>query len=391
MSENTVSKSKAKRQARRAENERLKREAKRNKFIGITVVVLICAAFLGGIGSFVYYNLTTTVASSDYQAGLNDDGTIKDVIPTEHIEPLDYKNIPVTVADIEYTEENINNDIDTALNNNKVLSTDSSFTAADGDTLNIDYVGTIDGTEFEGGNTNGAGADLTLGSDSYIDGFEDQLIGSHPGDTVTVNVTFPEDYSTTDLQGKDAVFEVVVNGIYELPQLTDEFIATNFSEYASTVEEYKTYLKTYNEDLNLKNYLSNYIREHAVATSYNQSHVKYLKSIEKYEQESYYTSLNQMYISYLGSPAYSSFEEFSGMSSKEFEAHLDEEAHIRAAADMTYQYIFADAGLSISEEDYETQKTSLGTSADSYGKGYIMQMLMQDKVIEYLAETVTVQ
>ena len=105
---------------------------------------------------------------------------------------------------------------DTAENTDTpVLSTDSSLTIENGDTVNIDYVGTVDGVEFDGGSTNGAGADLTIGSGRYIDDFEEQLIGSHPGDTVEVNVTFPEDYGNDELNGKDAVFEVVINGIYE--------------------------------------------------------------------------------------------------------------------------------------------------------------------------------
>lgn len=97
----------------------------------------------------------------------------------------------------------------------KELQKDTSLEIEDGDKVNIDYVGTVDGVEFEGGNTEGNGADLTIGSGSYIDDFEDQLIGAHPGDTVTVNVTFPEDYGNDELNGKDAVFTVTVNGIYE--------------------------------------------------------------------------------------------------------------------------------------------------------------------------------
>ena len=95
------------------------------------------------------------------------------------------------------------------------LSTDTSLTVEDGDTVNIDYVGSIDGVEFDGGSTNGQGTDLTIGSGLYIDNFEEQLIGSHPGDTVEVNVTFPDDYSSEDLQGQDALFEVTINGIYQ--------------------------------------------------------------------------------------------------------------------------------------------------------------------------------
>lgn len=93
--------------------------------------------------------------------------------------------------------------------------TDPSLTVENGDTVNIDYVGSIDGVEFSGGNTQGMGTDLVIGSGSYIDDFEEQLIGAHPGDNVTVTVTFPEDYGKEDLNGKEAVFEVTVNGIYD--------------------------------------------------------------------------------------------------------------------------------------------------------------------------------
>ena len=94
------------------------------------------------------------------------------------------------------------------------LSTDSTLEVQNGDTVNIDYVGSIDGVEFEGGSTDGQGTYLTIGSGSYIDDFEEQLIGSHPGDTVDVVVTFPENYGNEELNGKEALFVVTVNGIY---------------------------------------------------------------------------------------------------------------------------------------------------------------------------------
>lgn len=97
----------------------------------------------------------------------------------------------------------------------ETYQTDTSLTVEDGDTVNIDYVGTVDGVEFEGGSTDGNGTDLVIGSGDYIDDFENQLIGSHPEDTVEVQVTFPDDYGNEELNGKDAVFTVTVNGIYE--------------------------------------------------------------------------------------------------------------------------------------------------------------------------------
>ena len=84
----------------------------------------------------------------------------------------------------------------------ETYQTDTSLTVEDGDTVNIDYVGTVDGVEFEGGSTDGNGTDLVIGSGDYIDDFEDQLIGSHPGDTVEVQVTFPDDYGNEELNGK---------------------------------------------------------------------------------------------------------------------------------------------------------------------------------------------
>jgi trigger factor len=73
----------------------------------------------------------------------------------------------------------------------------------------------MDGVAFSGGDTQGMGADLTIGSGSYIDDFEEQLIGHYVGETVEVNVTFPENYGSEDFNGKDATFEVVINGIYQ--------------------------------------------------------------------------------------------------------------------------------------------------------------------------------
>ena len=84
-------------------------------------------------------------------------------------------------------------------------STDTFLTIEDGDTVNIDYVGSIDGVEFDGGNTQGQGTDLTIGSGRYIDDFEEQLIGAHPGDNVEVTVTFPEDYGNEELNGKESI------------------------------------------------------------------------------------------------------------------------------------------------------------------------------------------
>lgn len=100
-----------------------------------------------------------------------------------------------------------------------------------GDTVNIDYVGSIDGVEFAGGSTAGAGTDVTIGVTSYIDDFLYQLIGHKAGETVNIEVTFPENYGKEELNGKDAVFVTKINYILKTPELTDDFVKENLSEY----------------------------------------------------------------------------------------------------------------------------------------------------------------
>ena len=96
------------------------------------------------------------------------------------------------------------------------LNTETDTVAENGDKVNIDYTGYMDGEKFEGGSTDGQGTDLVLGSGSYIDGFEDGVVGHKVGETFDLNLKFPDDYKTnTELAGKDVTFEVTLNGVYK--------------------------------------------------------------------------------------------------------------------------------------------------------------------------------
>lgn len=97
-----------------------------------------------------------------------------------------------------------------------VLNTEEGLEVKDGNTVNIDFVGYIDGEAFEGGDSKGNGYDLIIGSNAFIDGFEDGLIGHTVGETVTLELTFPEPYALNpDYAGKDVTFDVTINGVYE--------------------------------------------------------------------------------------------------------------------------------------------------------------------------------
>ncbi|MDE6568623.1 MAG: trigger factor [Lachnospiraceae bacterium] len=148
-----------------------------------------------------------------------------------------YKGIEVEKKTAEVTEEEVTAEIDRARESNSRMITIDDRAAQDGDTVVIDFDGYVDGEQFEGGYAEDH--NLVLGSHSFIDGFEDQLVGKNIGDEVDVNVTFPESYHAEELQGKPAVFKVKIKEIKvkELPELDDEF-AQDVSDF-DTLEEYK--------------------------------------------------------------------------------------------------------------------------------------------------------
>ncbi len=130
----------------------------------------------------------------------------------------DYKGIEVEKSEATVSDEEVEAEINRERENNARTITVEDRAVADGDIVNIDFEGFTDGEAFEGGK--GEGYDLTIGSHSFIDTFEEQLIGKNIGDDVDVNVTFPEEYHAPDLAGKPALFKVKINGIQtkELPE-----------------------------------------------------------------------------------------------------------------------------------------------------------------------------
>ena len=152
-----------------------------------------------------------------------------------------YKGVEVDKLEVEVTDEEVNAEIDKEREKNSRMVNVEDRPAANGDTVNLDYLGSVDGVPFDGGAAQGY--DLVLGSGSFIPGFEDQLVGADAGADVDVNVTFPEEYHAEELAGKPALFKCHINSIKakELPEADDEFVkdVTDFE----TLDEYKADLK----------------------------------------------------------------------------------------------------------------------------------------------------
>ncbi len=149
----------------------------------------------------------------------------------------EYKGVAVTKIDSAVTEEELNAEIDKERKSNARTITVEDRAIEDGDIAVIDFEGFTDGVAFEGGK--GENHSLVIGSHSFIEGFEEQLIGRKTGEELDVNVTFPEEYHAQELAGKPAVFKVKINEVKmeELPELDDEF-AQSVSEF-DTLAEYK--------------------------------------------------------------------------------------------------------------------------------------------------------
>lgn len=394
-----LSLSKQRKLERKKKQEQNKRNALIWRIVGIILAVLVAAGIIALIANQVYRISNRVTASDDYSALLTDDGFIKDVNASSNITLCDYKNITVPLSEVEYTDEEMNEAIQQTLDQHAVLNTETTAKIADGDKVNIDYVGTIDGTEFEGGSTNGAGSDIVVGSGSLIDDFEQQLIGYGAGEELTVNVTFPEDYTPNpDLAGKDASFAVTVNGIYDVPVLDDAFVKENLSEYADTADGYREYLRETNYKSNLDQWLSAYLADNTTVNTYPKEYLKSLKSTQKFDDQTSYEYMNQLYSSYYGSAVYGSFDDYTGMSETDYDLSLNDTCKETEKANMIYQAILETEGVTVTEDDYRTYLSETTGSADTfdtqverYGKGYAMQAMVRIKALEIVEGYATVE
>ncbi|MCY1597083.1 trigger factor [Staphylococcus pettenkoferi] len=158
------------------------------------------------------------------------------------VELGDYKGLEIEKQDADLTDEEVDEAINQQLNQLSEMVVKEDGAVEEGDTVNIDFDGYVDGEQFEGGQADSY--DLEIGSGSFIPGFEEQLVGVKAGEEKDVNVTFPEEYHAEELSGKEATFKTKVNEIKykEVPELDDE-IANELDSDAETVDQYKENLR----------------------------------------------------------------------------------------------------------------------------------------------------
>lgn len=278
----------------------------------------------------------------------------KDTIADKGIDAFmtlgEYKGVELTKTLYTVTDEDISAQIKMELQSAPMEVTDPEATVAENDVVNMDYEGKVDGEVFEGGTAKGD--ELVIGSGRFIDGFEDQLVGWKKGQTGDINVTFPEDYDSEDLKGKDAVFTVTINKISRTAEEpTEEWLAANRDSVS--LEDYRAGVKTSLEENNAATTQNNLMDDAwggifttAKFTQYPQD---VLDECMK-QQKSTYESYAAMY-----GMEYDDFVESAGI--KEEDLTLAAKNSVQNVLAM--EYISEKEGITPESEAYKTKLDSL--------------------------------
>ena len=272
----------------------------------------------------------------------------------------DYKELEVTKHDRDVSEDDVENALEIRRKEfAELVVVDEA--AKDGDTVVIDYVGSVDGVEFDGGTA--SNHSLELGSNSFIPGFEEQLVGVESGSEVDVNVTFPEEYHSDDLAGQEALFKVTVHEVKrkELPELDDDF-AQDVDDEVETLDELRAKLRT-DLETSRNDFADNARDEEAIEKAVNNAEIAEIPYDMTHEEvhrqmDMFYNSLSQqgmnpeMYFNITQTTEEDLHQQFE----------IGAEDNVRT--NLVIEAIVKEEGLDATEEEIEEEIKNL---ADQYG------------------------
>ena len=317
----------------------------------------------------------------------------------EYVTLGDYKGLEVVSTVKTISDEEVESSIQYMLSMSGELKevTDRDV-IENGDVANIDYVGKKDGVAFDGGTAQGY--DLEIGSGSFIPGFEEGLVGVKKGETVDLNLAFPESYHAADLAGAEVVFTVTVNGIYEKAagEFTDEFVASLAIENVSTTEEYRAYLKNKMEESE-KEYALQEVQTQLLAMVTENATVSGIPQelIDRF----YNININNMNYQAMmyGMDLESFVSAYYGMDSETFKKETNAAAEISAKQALVCLKIAADENIAVMDEEMEKtaeeKYAEYGyASADAFKTTIDMEeyrdSLLLNKIVDFLVENATI-
>ena len=313
--------------------------------------------------------------SFDYSAYLDDNGYFIGVSAAKIVTLPEYKGVAIPADVMTVDDADIDAQLDSVAEAFAEYEQITGRAVEDGDTVNIDYVGSVDGVEFSGGSTGGEGTDVTIGVTSYIDDFLEQLIGHMPGETFDIEVTFPDPYENNpDLAGKDAVFNATINYIQGEridTGLTDDMVSEYTGGELTTVEALRDYFRESMLAQQKRSWYQELIAG-AQCGEIPETVMEYVKgsTLDYYESlaAAYGVSLDDFFAGMMG---LESTEAFLEQSAEGFET--------TARCYLAIQAIAETEGLSVTDGDL----TELGYDAyiETYGRGYVCQVVLQEQIV----------
>lgn len=280
----------------------------------------------------------------------------------------DYKGLEVEKQNAELTDEELQEQIDHSLGHLAEMVIKEEGAVEEGDTVNLDFDGYVDGEQFEGGQAEGY--DLEIGSGMFIPGFEEQLVGLNTGDEKDVKVTFPEEYHAEELAGKEATFKVKINEVKykNVPELDDE-IANELDSDADNVEEYKQNLRKRLEEEKKVN-AENVEKEEAINKAVENAEVdipeamintELNRMMQEFEQRIQQSGLNL-----------ETYFQISGQDKSQLREQMKDDAEARVKTNLTLTAIANAEDIEASDEDIdkelEAMSEQFGISAEDIKK-----------------------
>ena len=269
-----------------------------------------------------------------------------------------YEGVEIKTHDVSVSDEEVDSYIQNVLENSQNL-TEVDRPAASGDTVNIDYEGKKDGVAFDGGTAKGQ--NLELGSHSFIDGFEDGLIGAAKGEKRTLNLTFPADYGNKDLAGQAVTFDVTVNSVQEKskPELNDEWVAKTTNNAQTTVDQYREEVKK--QLLSQKNEKNQELTS-ALDAVMASSTFEVSEEAKKYETELQKDRMNKQLQQY--GLTLESYLQMTSMTQENYDQQMQAAGENVAKVKLMVDAIAKKEKLKLNDEAYKALEDSYGYSKD---------------------------
>ncbi|MBO4288826.1 MAG: FKBP-type peptidyl-prolyl cis-trans isomerase [Lachnospiraceae bacterium] len=325
----------------------------------------------------------------DCSKDLNENGYFSIINAADHVKLPEDLTISIPYDVHTPSAEDVQEAVDSILGSYASDEQITNRAVADGDTINIDYTGTLNGVAFDGGSTGGAGTTVIVGVTNYVDDFLQKLIGHMPGETFDIDINFPADYGNASLAGQATVFNVTINYIVGekiTPELTDDFVATNLSaSYGwTTAEEMKKEISDGLSNQTVQDYIYDYLVSNSVISEIPQELKDYMTNYLIY-YHSYYAAGSGVTLPVLLSNM--GFESMSALLD-----HYAEELDGACKEELVMQAAAKELGIEVSTEDLETYfqeeigRTDYSLYEEYFGLPYVKKMVIPWKLVKVLKE-----